>query len=367
MTEQAAQAAEPADDQERPPPHRPGVYFKLPWADYLASESLGSGAIKDLLISPEDYWYGHRDPQRERPETEAMARGRAYHTYILEGAETFHQEYAPKPDKADYPEAAVTMDDLKAICAEYGIKAARSKAATIEALRDFDWTGEAWDEIKADLEEQAAGKTMIAGDDCTKIESMAKIVHGHDHIAVALEEGWPEVTFFVDIDDVAVRARIDWLGPKWQVALKTFSNPNRTPIDKHIANRVAYEKYFVELVMYAEIIEAAKQLPDDAFHDAPDGFVETFKASDPHQAMFVFLGTDTPCVRARGMVRKGAARGIGGRDGTAWAWEAGSAQFHEALRTFRQFRDQFGMDKPWRAREPIRYFQDTEFPPFIME
>lgn len=344
--------------------HSTGVYFKLPWSEYLADPAVGGGAVKDLLVSPETYYWNNRDPDRTRNETEAKSRGAAYHTYVLEGPEQFAREYAAKPDPADYPEAAVTMADFKDACAELDIKPLRTKPETLGTLREHGWTGQAWDEIKDELSD---GKTIISAGDIAKIARVEKMVRANPHVAAALATGWPEVSIFLELAGVPVRARVDWLGPEWHVSLKTFSNPRRTPLDKLLANIVAYEKYHVELVMYSHIIEAAKQLPAEAFHDAPDGFVEAFKAAAQHKGLFVFLGTDTPCVRARGLVARGMRRGVGGHGASPMTWDAGLAYFKEALDIYRRYDLHFDEDEPWTNLEPIVFFQDTQFPAFIME
>lgn len=83
----------------------PGIYFGMDEAEYHAAPALSSSGIRNLLVSPLDYWVNsHMNPEYVDEKTAAMVVGTAFHRRLLE-PERFAAMYAPVPSKADYPDA----------------------------------------------------------------------------------------------------------------------------------------------------------------------------------------------------------------------------------------------------------------------
>jgi hypothetical protein len=79
-----------------------GMHFGLDAEVYHAIPALSASGIKNLLISGPDFYYRcpWLNPAYEEEETDTVAKtaGRAYHTRILEGRQTFYQQYGPTFD-----------------------------------------------------------------------------------------------------------------------------------------------------------------------------------------------------------------------------------------------------------------------------
>ena len=74
----------------QPKGREPGVYLNLDMQDYHNDPAIGGGAIKDILISDEAYWYGSvLNSAREQFDTNAYKVGRAYHAMVLEPTKAF--------------------------------------------------------------------------------------------------------------------------------------------------------------------------------------------------------------------------------------------------------------------------------------
>jgi hypothetical protein len=83
--------------------HEPGVYFGMPFDEYLEDPSLGSSALVQLASNPASYWWdSHMNPSRPaRSETPAMIRGTAVHALVFYGEAYFDQVYMRGPDHSD--------------------------------------------------------------------------------------------------------------------------------------------------------------------------------------------------------------------------------------------------------------------------
>jgi hypothetical protein len=102
--------------QSVPMRREPGIYFGLPAAAYHADQSLGSTDIRRLLQAPQVFWH-HRwmNPARPTPpDSAAKLKGRALHALVLEGEKGFAEAFAVASPREEYPDALVTLDDLKA-------------------------------------------------------------------------------------------------------------------------------------------------------------------------------------------------------------------------------------------------------------
>ena len=94
-----------------------GIYFNMPFEEYLAIPCLQSSTIKDLLKSPTMFWSkSWMNPLHDdfKKDIQAYLDGRAYHTRILEGKAIYDTQFAP--DYEDDPNDATvirTSIDLK--------------------------------------------------------------------------------------------------------------------------------------------------------------------------------------------------------------------------------------------------------------
>lgn len=101
----------------------PGLYFGMSDEEYHALPALSNHGIKYLAASPMIFWA--RTPwlnakkqqevaERLADEKQHHVLGKAYHCRIMEGAEQFERRFVVELDPADYPNALVHTDQIKA-------------------------------------------------------------------------------------------------------------------------------------------------------------------------------------------------------------------------------------------------------------
>lgn len=346
--------------------HAPGVYFTMPEDEYHADPSFSSSGVKDMLVSPLDYWMrSWMNPAKEIKDSPAMRLGSVYHKLILEGDEAMERCYAIAPSKDDYEGLLVSMSDLRAHCKSLDVKSGTTITQAVESIRAVDGSTHIWREIedkfKAEVEE--SGLDIVSKEDAEKIKSMVGLIRKHKTISEAFKGTVSEVSIFWFDEDfkMPMKARIDMLHPVGHVGeLKTFSNPMRRPIPVQVARTITDRDYHISAVVYSDGVEHAKKFKVDQFYDVPEGFdVFAFKASDFHQIVIVFVGTDVPHVVARGLAPKS-------NNERSMVWESAKIKFQNAMRLHHHCMKGFG-ENPWHDIEPIKYLRDEEVPIWALE
>lgn len=351
----------------------PGIYFDLPESDYHADPAFSASGCKDMLVSPLTYWINSAlNPDRNDNGSDPKDRGKAFHRRILEGRETFYQHYAILPDQADYPNALVSADDLKARCAELDLKKGGSKKDLAERIREADPDAEIWDDILSKWGKDNAGKTALPYQQVFEIERQAKIVEMQDAARKAFAGGCPEVSlFWIDPETgIRMKSRADYLKVRALVDLKTFTNPMSMPIDTAIARSVANYKYHIQASVYLDGIEHVKELYRQkgaaCIHgNAPSKeWLNAFAQPGPHAFFFVFLEVgDVPNVRVR-EYRQTETYAQSGAS-TNLYWQAGQAGYRLAVERYKACMDTYGPDVPWVDAQPARPFTDDEMPQYL--
>jgi hypothetical protein len=107
----------------------PGIYFGMSDEDYHALPALSASGIKKLAASPMIFWSDTAWLcERKRREVEEAKEGgdkahfifgKAYHCRIMEGREAFASRFAVELDPADYPDALVSSEQIKAAIARH--------------------------------------------------------------------------------------------------------------------------------------------------------------------------------------------------------------------------------------------------------
>jgi hypothetical protein len=100
-----------------------GLYFGMPDDVYHALPALSNHGIKLLAASPMIFWSRTPwlSPKKQREVAEKLAEeqqhhiiGKAYHCLIMEGRDEFNRRFVVGLDPADYPNALVHTDQIKA-------------------------------------------------------------------------------------------------------------------------------------------------------------------------------------------------------------------------------------------------------------
>jgi hypothetical protein len=333
-----------------------GLYFGLPEDDYHAQQRLSNSGIKWLQVSTLDFWHrSWMNPDYEYPTTKFMDEGNAWHKRILEGPDAFYNEYAAALDPADYPGVLITMDDLKGRLRGLGEKVGGSKADLIDRLIRADPEAPIWD-VAVDLHAlEHKGKKLVPADLIDTIEKQAAMIEKHPDISRCFSGGMPEVTvLWTDSESgVPMKARLDYVKPRADIDLKTFSNPLGKPIDRAIATAMAGGKYHVQCAVYSEAMDHAIDfIQTGGVHGDVDK--EWLKSLDrQREFVFVFQQTGVPVARAK-VFPKYLTYDIG-----RIAMRDGIAKFAECSRVF-------GSDM-WIDVEPIGVIEDSDLPAWIGE
>lgn len=351
----------------------PGIYFDMPEEQYHKAPALSSSGIRNLLVSPLDYWTNsHLNPAYVDEKTPAMILGTAMHRRLLE-PDRFAKMYGAWPRKADYPNAVDGGEALKALCGDLGLKKSGKIADLCERILEANPDAELWPVIEADLIKRQAGRILLKSSDLDDIERAARFVLAHQSAAKALTGGYSEVSiFWIDEETgVPLKCRVDNLKVKATVDLKSFSNPLGKPIGSAVAGAVANGRYDVQAVVYDAGVEAAKRLMrergSEVLHGAdniPNDWLLAFAACQRHTFAFVFIETG-PVTNVRVREFK-EMEGYGGQGMSMNAyWNAGLSGFRRGVRLYYDCLKKFGVDKPWIEDEPMKPFSDTEFPMYL--
>jgi hypothetical protein len=329
-----------------------GVYFGLPNDQYHADPALGSGGIRDLLSGGPTYWWNSvLNPNRKRKATRALDFGAACHTMVLEGAATFHAQYARTPD----PEGAlVTLKDLQAYLAErHEVKVPRNKADAIKQVRVIAEPGvRVYDEEVSEIE--ASGRTMLSDDDFARIVVASAVITKNPHLKTAFVGGFPEVSIFWTANGVRYKCRPDYLKPRAIGDLKTIGQTMGKPFVP--ACREAIARYNMP-VQASHYLEGRSKIPALAAEGRVFGEV-------PDAALWRKV-VETECV--------------------GWAWvfiqsveapltwstsvqpvnpliQAAGMEVARATETYVDFMRRFGPSNMWLLAEPVTELDQSELP-----
>lgn len=320
--------------------HEPGIYFDIPMEDYRADPALSNSGIKDLLISPLTYWVNSAyNPDREEEDSEAKARGQAYHARILEGKEAYDERFAPKLNKADFPDALFTGDQLRAKCEELGLKKGKTNMEMALSIVAFDKSIQCFPIIEADYLRQEEGKTFISADDGRRIELAAMALDDNPETAKLIQGGKPEVSIFWIDEQTGVRmkARVDYLTPETAIDLKTFANQMNNPLDLAIGKTMANYKYGIQAVTYKAGLAAVN-------HTAHD---------------FIFIFNETGRVPNLRIKRFRQMSALTGSENAYW--QMSEMAYREGIRRWQEGYAKWGTN-PWTDKATIEDFEDEDFP-----
>ena len=352
--------------------HEPGIYFGLDEAEYHADPALSSSGIRNILISPLDYWAASSmNPAYEDIKTPAMQNGTAFHRRLLE-PERFSSIYAAEPQKSDYPGAIDGAEDLRKECERLDVKKGGKISDLCERILAADPRAKLWPVIKESLLEDLKGRTLLKPDVAADLDRTAKIVFAHQSAKMALTGGLSEVSiFWIDPETgIRMKARLDYLKVKAIIDIKTFSNSLSKPIDTAIAMALANGRYDVQAVIYQDAVRAAKTMlhknKTKAIHcnsgeGVDNDWLVSFASCEQHAFAFVFIeqGAVTN-VRVREFRQLETYGGQGASSNMYW--QSGHAAYREGVRRYVECLKEFGLDQPWITDEPMKPFRDEEFP-----
>jgi hypothetical protein len=349
-----------------------GIYFGMDEAVYHALPRLSSSGIRNLMISPLDYWTNsYLNPQYEDVKTDAMVIGTAFHRRLLE-PDRFKKIYAVRPVPSEYPDAIDGHAALKDRCKELGLKLGGKISDLCDRIIEADPKARLWPVIEQGILEKLKGCTLLKRADMADIERMAAMVLQHQSAAKAISGGQAEVSIlWTDPESgVPLKVRVDYLKVKIGMDVKSFSNPYGKPINAAISGNMATNRYGVQAAMYMDGIEAAKAMlrrhKTKVLFGADyidNGWLVHFAACERHAFAFLFI--------EQGAVTNVRLREFRSQDApgaeTNLYWRKGREDYRAGVARYVECANKFGFNRPWVEDEPMRAFRDEEFPLYMYD
>lgn len=337
-----------------------GIHFNMSFDDYLAIPCLSSSGIKNLLISPTDFWANSwMNPLREdlQLKKKHYEDGKAYHKRILEGSIAFYQQYAP-----DYEDDGGSMLRTgKEITAALKACGAKSSFDTVLEgafrLHDADRGARIMALEEDHHRRQYPDREFLAAKLIRYIEYSSRLIECDPQINTYFIGGHPEVTILWYDDDYGAwfKIRFDYLKVGPGCDLKTFANIMEMNLDRAVKNTMASRRYFIQAALYLNGNDRGKEF-------ARDGKVFGFTG----EPRWLDAYAKTPCDRFNWVFQKKgiAPVAIGGyiTKGSG-LHQNGIGKVAEAVETYRKNMETFGTDM-WITSTPPIHFDHNEMPAY---
>lgn len=344
----------------------PGIYFGLPEDDYFSVPALSASGVKNLRMSPLDFWArarwlnpGYDDDNEEPDESFARILGRAYHKRILEGTDAFARCYAPTFDPAAHKGALDGTDEIKARLRELkeagaDVKISGNKPELISRLIELQPTVRIMDVLRDGYESNLEDHILLPAKFLDKIELAAAMIERDPQLSKAFIGGMPEVSILWTCPTIGVpcKARLDYLKPKAVVDLKTFANKSGYPIMRAIDRELGYNRYPIAAAWYYDAADQVAGLMNSGkvYGDAPHEYLRALHAGHEKTFLYVFQQKGVaPIARGKSFPR------------SLTNCLLAAANCETAKQVYRTCSETFGSD-PWLTSEPITAFDDATIP-----
>jgi hypothetical protein len=343
--------------------YEPGIYFGMPDEEYHTIPLLSASGMKQLLISPMDFWARSWMNPRKAEEEDSVAKmlGKAYHKRILEGPDNFKMCYAPTFNPEDLENVLETIQDMKDVLIPRGVslKSTARHSDYKQAVIDLNAGYTFVSDEREKYEFENMGKVFLSQEQIDKIHVAAAMIEQHPELSKCVQGGYPEVTIIWKsrMYDVLYKARLDYLKVRMITDLKTFTNTYDTSVERAIYKTMASRKYHIQAAHYLEAVDNAIELARDGFvfGDHDPEFINNLKLSGDHKFVFIFQQKGiAPLARGHIFERGSSMHG------------AGVAAIDDATKQFMMCMDKYGID-PWVDDTPIKSLEDGLFPVYAME
>ncbi len=313
----------------------PQIIYDMPEEEYYKAPGLSHSAMKDLLISPYQFWFCHLSPDREPSEpTPAQIFGKALHSAVLDSAEMFDAKFCCAFDPSIYPVVLDKAEELKDwIKANGGTPKGTRKDGWIEQAKQY----ENCPPIMADEEKrhfaQNEGKTIIGVEDWQRLAGCVQSLESEPEFRRLRSGGKSEVSYFVTDPDTGVllKGRMDYVTKTHTLDPKTFVQKGR-PITRTIADALIYEGYTRQSFLYTKIRVLAGE--------AVVPFINPFVESDPPHEVRIVKQEPSP-------------------DNLYWMTAREDVKM--LIQQYADLTNKFG-DKPWREPAAVETLRDEDIP-----
>lgn len=380
-----------------------GIYFGLDIDEYLAIERLSKSAIKQIRISPADFWRGSwldpnppkLTPDQEKYREKAKMLGKAYHCARLE-PQRFERDYVREISQADFAgvdgfltsgreiEAALAdLDQPKKVKDDAGVldQAKRLRAAGYEPP--------IWHIEQAAWAEQAGDRIAIPAQDYDEILVDQARIQAVPSVHALLSDGYPEVSILYDCPDTGLpmKARLDWLRADGWAEFKSFANPNGKHLEQCLLDAIKFSRHYLDVACYHEAVEAIRTggirpIGDDVDAEALVARIVEHPGPLPHKIIFQQKGGVpnilsrslqlfelTPAAQlASGAVDpEAAAKGDAAVSRPTQLMMKARAEIKAAKRDFERYSEIYDRGEPWLPWDPDRGYSDLDFSPYFLE
>lgn len=342
-----------------------GLYFGMPEDLYHAIPALSSTGMKNLLVSPPDFWFNSwLNPLRAEDAEDDEAKewrifGRASHTRILEGKEIFDTLYCVE---FIAPEGCLdTKADLQRYCDDNGISYKKSwnKPEYISTIQACGHNPLIYDVEKEKYYRTTSGRIQLSQKDMRRIAIAASMIENHQELKYTIIGGYAEVTIIWFDEELRLwfKARVDRLKPQAIVDLKTFTNKHNMPIDQALYLAMAGLKYHIQVGHYSKAAEWAIKFAKagmistygQRFTPSKE-FLEALANSPGHEFYFIFQKKGgAPLARGKKFPPK------------MEMMKCAVASIEHAIMLFKQYSEMYG-EGVWVDNSPITDFEDAMFP-----
>lgn len=352
--------------------HPIGVHLRQRHDEYLEDCGIGYGGAKDLFLDPIEWWHDSPyNPMRKPPppDTQAQARGEAFHVRCLLGEKMYDRVYGVRPTRESHPGYLDTIEDLRGALARHGLD---DRYAVKDTLISRLVAGHANENILA--VEQArfdrSGKKQVTEDDDARIRILHRMIQRspqelklpdgeHMTLAQAFDKALTEVSiYWVTEDGIRKRARFDMLKPNFSGDLKGIARWRRGNFKVDLLSEIILRGYMIQVVHYDE---ARRELRKAVAEGRVFGgtkterkLLERVARAEEWGWLFVF-GKMEGAPQVKGIVlHRGMAQ-----------WIKAQQQYDEAMTNFvfhRTFHG--GLDQAWFDPDVIYEPEDTDWPAF---
>jgi len=343
-----------------------GIHFGLDEDTYHADPGLGSTGLKAVAQNPIDFQFDRLNPE-ERKETPALLWGSAFHARVLEGSYQFERKYQVLPAKEEFPDALVTMDDLRGWLIEKEVKpSGKKKEDLIRQVLAIDPEVDIWDEIIRFAEARAinAKASLISRKVNHQIDLAVNWMQQNRILKPIMEDGAfingaPEVSIIYEDRGVRLKARFDYLYPGMVVDLKSYRPWTSRQETKNVMKAIRDMRYDLQAAAYLRAYDFARDMfhaGELQVHGLPpaDGWVETMfnVPSDKVQWIWVMLKASGAPISTAVEFKK-----------ELLVFETSSREIENAIDIYRAYTERFGADKDWMPDSEVFVLADEDFPP----
>lgn len=196
------------------------IYTDMALADYLGCSGISGSSLKTLLTEPEQWpLLGTSEPDQPW-----LVRGSAAHALILEGRHAYQSRFCRALDRADYPAAIETIDEIKCVLRTLGLPLGGCKSELIDRLLDVRPDYPIWSKMQA---AHLSGREEISAEDAGAIERANAAIFCKSELAALVSGGLPEISIFWTEKGTSFKSRLDYLGAHGVTELKTLSRGPR--------------------------------------------------------------------------------------------------------------------------------------------